>query len=109
MAYDEKLAERVRTLISGAPGVVEKKMFGGVGFILHGNMACGIHKDSLVVRIGPEKYADVVMQPQIRPFDITGRPMKGWILVDQAGVIEDADLQHWVEQGLSFAGTLPPK
>ena len=109
MAYDEGLAQRVREIMFDEPGLVEKKMFGGVGFMLYGNMACGVNKDDLIVRVGPEQGGQAVMQPHARPFDITGRPMKGWVMVDPDGVAADEDLQAWTAQGINFARTLPPK
>ncbi|UCC51246.1 MAG: TfoX/Sxy family protein [Anaerolineaceae bacterium] len=109
MAYDEGLAQRVRDIMIDEPGLVEKKMFGGVGFMLDGNMACGVNKEDLIVRVGPENYDQAVIQPHTRPFDITGRPMKGWVMVAPAGVTADEDLQAWVNRGINFARTLPPK
>ncbi len=109
MAYDEGLAHRVRGIINDEPGMVEKKMFGGVGFLLNGNMACGVNKDDLIVRVGPDSYAQAVIQPNARPFDFTGRPMKGWVMVGPDGVSADDDLQSWVAQGVRFAQSLPPK
>lgn len=109
MAYDEGLAHRVMTLLSGQSGLVEKKMFGGVGFIINGNMACGVNKDDLIVRVGPDNYEQALSQPNSRPFDFTGRPMKGWVMVDQDGISSDQDLQNWVAQGVEFAQSLPPK
>ncbi len=109
MAYDESLAYRVRYLLADQPAMVEKKMFGGVGFILDGNMACGVNKDDLIVRVGLDNYPQAVIQPHARPLDITGRPMNGWVMIDPDGVINDQDLQHWVSLGVDFARTLPPK
>jgi hypothetical protein len=109
MAYDEGLAQRVRDIMFDEDGLVEKKMFGGVGFMLNGNMACGVNKEDLIVRVGPEQYEQAVMHPNTRPFDITGRPMKGWVMISPAGVNADEDLQDWVAQGTNFARTLPPK
>ena len=109
MAYDEGLAQRVRDIMVDETGLVEKKMFGGVGFMLDGNMACGVNKEDLIVRVSPEQGGQAVIQPHARPFDITGRPMKGWVMVSPAGVNADADLQDWVAQGINFARTLPPK
>ena len=109
MAYNEQAAQRVRETIGNQPGLVEKKMFGGVGFILHGNMACGISKDDLIIRVGPNNYSDAVMRPHAHPFDITGRPMKGWIMVSLTGYANDEDLADWVQTGVEFALTLPPK
>jgi hypothetical protein len=109
MAYDEGLAQRVRESMADQPGLVEKKMFGGVGFMLQGNMACGVNGDDLIVRVGPDNYAENVMRPDARPFDFTGRPMKGWVVVEPAGVEADDDLDDWIAQGVSFALSLPPK
>lgn len=109
MAYNEGLAQRIREMLDEQPGNVEKKMFGGVGFIIHGNMACGVHKDTLVVRVGPERYQDALAKPHTRPFDITGRSMKGWVMVASDGYEMDEALQNWVQQGVEFALSLPPK
>ena len=109
MAYDEGLAQRVRVLLEGHPGYVEKKMFGGVGYMLRGNMACGVNKDDLIVRVGPDRYEEALAQPVARVFDMTGRPMKGWVVIEPQGVAEDEDLEDWVQQGVDFALTLPPK
>ena len=109
MAYDEGLAHRVRDIINDEAGLVEKKMFGGVGFMLDGNMACGVNKDDLIVRVGPDRDEQALIQPHTRPFDITGRPMKGMIYVDEAGYDSDEDLQAWIDRGLAFVTELPPK
>jgi hypothetical protein len=109
MAYDEGLALRVRDLLEGQPGFEEKKMFGGVGYMLRGNMACGVNKEDLIVRVGPERYEEALAQPVARVFDMTGRPMKGWVVVEPQGVEEDEDLEGWVQQGVDFALTLPSK
>jgi TfoX/Sxy family transcriptional regulator of competence genes len=108
MAYDLKLAERIRTHLAGVP-VVEKKMFGGVGFLLNGNLACGVNKDDLIVRVDPEKHDALLKKPHAKPFAITGKPMKGWLLVDPKGCKTDEQLSTWVKQGIEFASTLPPK
>ena len=109
MAYDEGLATRVREALTTAVGVTEKKMFGGVGFMLGGNMACGVLGDELVVRVGPEAYSTALARPAARPFDFTGRPMAGWVLVGSEGIAEDHELEDWVAAGVAFAGTLPAK
>jgi len=85
MAYDEKLARRMRDELKGIP-FVEKKMFGGVGFLLHGNMACGVYKENMIVRVDPAKHVSLLKKPGARPFDITGRPMKGWVMVEPDGL-----------------------
>lgn len=109
MAYDEGLAERIRETLDEQPNLVEKKMFGGVGFMLQGNMACGVHKDMLIVRVGPERYEGTMSYPHTLPFDMTGRAMKGWVMVEPGGFESDADLKDWVKQGVDFSLTLPPK
>ena len=109
MAYDEGLAHRTREVLGERVGLVEKKMFGGVGYMLNGNMACGVHKDALVVRVGPEAHEAAMAQPHTKPFDITGRVMKGWVMVMPAGYEGDEELESWVHQGIEFALTLPPK
>jgi TfoX/Sxy family transcriptional regulator of competence genes len=77
MAYDELLAVRMRAALGPLPNLVEKKMFGGVGFLINGNMACGVHKNNMIVRVGPAKYKEALARPHTRPFDMTGRPMSG--------------------------------
>ena len=109
MAYDEGLAQRVRVLLEGKSDLDEKKMFGGVCFLLHGNMACGILNESLIVRVGPEKYENALKLPHTRKFDITGKPMKGWVMVSPEGHTNDERLSYWIEQGVVFALTLPVK
>ena len=109
MAYDEGLAQRIQELLAGRPGLVEKKMFGGVGYMLHGNMACGVNKDDLIVRVAPDSNDELLARPHARQFDLTGRPMKGWILVAAAGYESDADLQEWVDLGVAYALSLPAK
>ena len=108
MAYNEKLAERIRAELSGIP-VVEKKMFGGVGFLLHGNMACGVHKQNMIVRVDPEKHNALLKKPHARPFDITGKPMKGWLVVHADGLKTAKQLSTWAKEGVTFALTLPAK
>ncbi len=109
MAYDEVLAQRTRQILAGLPGLVEKRMFGGIGFMLQGNMACGVNGDDLIVRVGLERYDQTLARPGARPFDMTGRAMKGWVAVGPDGLGSDEKLQEWVEQGVDFALTLPPK
>ena len=109
MAYDEGLAERVRDLFDSAPDVVEKKMFGGVAFMVAGNMACGIIGDELLVRVARDDYDSTLALPYARQMDMTGRPMRGFVVVDAEGVAEDADLEEWVVRGIDFVETLPPK
>ena len=110
MPYDQSLAMRIRTTLEVCPGFVEKKMFGGVGFMLRGNMACGVQGDDLIVRVGAENNATALTQPYVRPFMVMpGKPMAGWILVAPEGITTAQDLQQWVERGFEYASTLPEK
>jgi TfoX/Sxy family transcriptional regulator of competence genes len=90
------------------PGLVEKQMFGGLAFLLHGNMVCGVRGDDLSVRVAAEEAEAALGEPGARPFDLTGRPMKGWLLVDANGHVEDDDLRRWVDRRLAYANSLPP-
>jgi TfoX/Sxy family transcriptional regulator of competence genes len=109
MAYDENLAQRIRSHLTGVPGLVEKKMFGGVGFMINGNMACGVNGSDLILRVDSDRYEQIISQPHVRIFDMTGRPMKGWVLVAPGGTSSEEALKSWIQQGVSFALTLPPK
>ena len=111
MAYDEGLAQRVREALDELqpPGLVEMKMFGGIGFMVQGNMACGVHREALIVRVGAERHEEALARPHTRPFDITGRPMRGWAMVAPDGYESDQHLGDWIREGVDFALTLPPK
>jgi TfoX/Sxy family transcriptional regulator of competence genes len=109
MAYDENLARRIRSEIGPLPGLVEKKMFGGIGFLVRGNMACGVHGDDLIARVGLGRYEEALARPHAKPFDMTGRPMSGWVMVTPAGVAKDEDLRAWVQEGIETALSLPAK
>ncbi len=109
MAYDETLAARVRTAIAMTPGLSEKKMFGGLCFLVFGNMCCGVVGDELMVRVGPDNYEEALAQPHAREMDFTGRPLKGMVYVGVAGLKSDESLAQWVEKGLAFASSLPHK
>ncbi len=109
MAYDVNLARRIRDEIGPMPGLEEKKMFGGTGFLVQGNMACGVHGADMIVRVGAEHYDEALSNPYVKVFDMTGRPMAGWVMVAAGGVGEDDDLRAWVQQGLEYALSLPPK
>ncbi|MFO0866573.1 MAG: TfoX/Sxy family protein [Gemmataceae bacterium] len=109
MAFDETFAGRIRDAISRRKGIEEKKMFGGIGYLLNGNMLVGIWKDSLIVRLGPDNYDDALLEPHVREFDITGRPMKGWVMVEPEGVEDDEQLAGWIDRALKFVKTLPKK
>lgn len=109
MPYDAKLAERIRKLVLRRAQITEREQFGGVGFLYRGNMAVGVIGHDLLVRVGPDQDAASLKKPHTRPFALTGRPSKGWILVAPDGLKSAAGLGKWVELGLAFAKTLPPK
>jgi TfoX/Sxy family transcriptional regulator of competence genes len=109
MAFDESLAARVRDALARERGLEEKAMFGGVGFLLHGNMLVGVWKDTLIVRVGPADHAAALAEPHVRVFDITGKPMKGWVMVEPEGVEDDNRLRAWIERAGRFVTTLPSK
>jgi TfoX/Sxy family transcriptional regulator of competence genes len=109
MAYSKPLADDVRMRIGRHTGVTEREMFGGIGFMVEGNMAVGVSGDELMVRVGKDAYEEALSRPGVHPFDMSGREMKGWILVSPAGLDTDAALDSWIEQGVAFAGSLPPK
>lgn len=109
MAYDEHLAERIRAALSAVPGVGERKMFGGLAFMLGGHMACGVVGEQLLVRVGPEGYEAALAQPHAREMDFTGRPLRGFVYVSPEGIDSEGDLRAWVERGARFAQSLPPK
>ena len=109
MAYDETLAERIRDYLADISDVTERKMFGGIAFMLSGNMAVGVSGDEMMVRIPPEEHDELIAEPGVRDFDLSGRAMKGWILVSGERLAEESDLAHWIGIGTGFAGSLPPK
>ncbi|HDD61297.1 MAG: RNA methyltransferase [Chloroflexota bacterium] len=109
MTLDEGLAQRIRDQISDHAGYEEKRMFSGIGFLLKGNMACGVNKENLIIRVGPDYYQEALSKPNAKIFDMTGRPMTGWIVVTEADYQKDADFQEWVDRGVAFALTLPAK
>lgn len=107
MAYDEKLAERVRNALAARSRVTEKKMFGGLAFLVSGRMCCGILGDTLMVRVGPERYAAALSRPHARPMDFTGRPLTGFVYVAPMGFRSKQALTKWVDCGVEFASALP--
>ncbi|MHB8856197.1 MAG: TfoX/Sxy family protein [Bellilinea sp.] len=109
MAYDHNLAQRIFEILQGMPALDEKKMFGGVGYLIHGNMAVGVHGNDLMVRVGPENHTEAMRRPHTRPFDMTGRPMSGWLVVGAAGIQDPAVLAEWIQLGVTYAQSLPPK
>lgn len=109
MAYDEQLAERIRATLADTAGIGERKMFGGIAFLHHGNMVCGVVAETLMLRLGPERAEAALDEPHVRPMDFTGRPMRGMVYVDPPGFATDEALAEWVGRAMDFAATLPPK
>jgi TfoX/Sxy family transcriptional regulator of competence genes len=110
MAYDETLAERIRQALARRKNVGEKKMFGGVGFLLNGNLLVGVRKHSLLVRIGPQESNEALEEAHVSEFKMTGRgSMKGWVVVGLAGVESDEQLSDWIKRAVRFVATLPAK
>lgn len=109
MAYDENLAGRIRRRLARRKGIIERKMFGGLAFMMNGNMLCGVVKDTLMVRVHPEQYERLLKEPHARPMDFTGRPLKGFVYVDYKGPQTEAVLQKWLKRALDFVSTLPAK
>ena len=109
MPYDEELDRRIKKIVSRWAGTNDKKMFGGVCHLINGNMFCGVHKEFLILRLGREKSENALKLPDVRPFDITGRPMQGWVMVASDGYKRDQDLKTWLDQAKEFVKTLPTK
>lgn len=109
MVYDERLADRIRKMLARQKGLTEKKMFGGIAFMLNGNMCCGVVKNNLVLRIGPKNYEKALAEPHMRPMDFTGRPLRGFVFVDPSGYQTDEDLAKWVKRAVDFVSSLPAK
>ena len=109
MPYDEALAERVLDLLVDQQGLAERRMFGGLAFMLHGNMSVGVTGDELMVRVGADAYEQALTLPHAREMDFTGRAMRGFVFVEPAGLAGDDDLEAWVRRGVDFALSLPPK
>ena len=109
MAYSDELAERIRDAIGDRPGVRERKMFGGVAWMVNGNMAVGVIGEDLMVRLERGEAEQAMAEEHVEPMEFTGRPLGGFILVEAAGIDEDPDLGRWVDAGADHAETLPPK
>ena len=109
MAYDETVAKRVRSALGRTPDVVEKRMFGGIEFMVRGNMCCGVIGDRLMLRVGPKGYETALSRPHARAMDLTGKPMKGLVYVEPAGFASVADLEVWIARAMEFARSLPAK
>ena len=109
MAYDTQLAERVRAIVGVRQGLTERKMFGGIAWMVNGNMACGVLGDELIVRLSGEDRDRALAEPDTRAFDMTGRPMRGFVVVGGHSIAQDDQLRGWVEAGADYASSLPPK
>src|SRR5438874_12689387 len=109
MPLDESLAARIRASLARKKRIKEKKMFGGLGFLLNGNMLAGVWKNSLIVRLSPEEATDALLEPHVGAFDITGKPMKGWILVDRDSVTDESAVKTWINRAVKFVAKMPAK
>jgi TfoX/Sxy family transcriptional regulator of competence genes len=109
MPYNKDLEARIQKIVSSWKHTDSKKMFGGICHLLGGNMFCGVYKDFLILRLGAQKAAEALKLPFVKPFDITGKPMKGWVLVEEPGFRGEKDLKDWLEQAKGFAKTLGSK
>jgi len=109
MPYDEKLAKRIDRLLAESPGVSRKNMFGGICYLLKGNMFSGIYRESLILRLGEKGAAEALKSGHVRPMDITGRPMKGWVMVDPEGFRSENELDEWLNEAAGYADGLPAK
>jgi hypothetical protein len=109
MAYGETLAACIQKVLGKRAGLTEKRLFGGLAFLLRGNMCVGVHGSDMIVRLAPEETDAAVAERDVPVFDLTGRPMKGWALVETAGVASDAALETWIDRAAKFAESLPAK
>jgi TfoX/Sxy family transcriptional regulator of competence genes len=109
MAFDEALADRVRSVLGERKGITERKMFGGLAFLLDGNMCCGVLKDQIMLRLGEEGAGEALTRPHTRPMDFTGKPMKSMVYLDPVGFASEGDLRAWVERAVAYVSELPAK
>ena len=109
MAFDEALAGRIRQRLARRRNVEERKMFGGIGFLLNGNLLVGVWKDRLIARLGSDEGEEALKEPHVKEFDITGRPMRNWVLVGPGGVNGDDQLAEWIQRATKFVRALPAK
>lgn len=109
MAYDEAIADEIRARIGGHPGLVEKQMFGGIAFMINGNMAVGVAGEELMIRVGEAAHDEAVAEPGARIFDMGARPMRGWVLVGAEGFADDDAFDAWIDRGVACAEGLPSK
>jgi TfoX/Sxy family transcriptional regulator of competence genes len=107
--YSKSLSARIRQALGRRTDIEERRMFGGIGFLLHGNMCVGVWQNSLIVRLGPEIGPAALSEPHVLPFDVTGRPMKGWAMVEAEGLDTDDQLDAWIQRSIEFVATLPAK
>jgi len=107
--YSKSLSDRIRRVLGTQTGHDEKKMFGGVCFLLHGNICVGVWQNSLIVRLGPEQGLAALSEPHVKPFDVTGRPMKGWAMIEPDGIDTDDRLNSWIQRAVEFVASLPAK
>lgn len=109
MAYDEDLADRLRSALSEHPDLAERKMFGGIAFMSAGHMCCGVTGEDAMLRVGPDAYEAALAEPHAREMDFTGKPLRGYVYVAPEGLASDRDLEAWVGKAVRFVRTLPPK
>jgi len=109
MAYDVEVDSRIRRVIKTWGNSSSKKMFGGTCHLLNGNMFCGVYREFLILRLGEKGSAEALMNPFVKPMDITGKPMKGWVMVEKQGIENDEELSAWLEKARAFAMSLPSK
>jgi hypothetical protein len=108
MAYDEAVAARIRQALTGKEGLTEKKMFGGLAFLMNGNMLVGVMGDRLLVRTGPREHSNALKRPHVAPMTFTGKPMRGFVVVEPAGFAGGQELRSWISLALGFVRELPP-
>jgi len=109
MPYNKNIDERVAAIVSRWSGTERRKMFGGVCYLLSGNMVCGVYKEYMILRLGEKGAGEALRSTHVRPFDITGRPMKGWVMVQEGGFKTKDELKDWLEEARDFVKTLPEK
>lgn len=109
MPYNQDIETRINKVTRRWKGIDSKKMFGGICCLLNGNMVCGVYKDFLILRLGETEASAAMQNPQVKAFDITGRPMKGWVMVAEEGIGDDAQMKEWLQKAKKFAAGLPPK
>lgn len=109
MPFDQKLAMRLAEVMAERPGMVENRMMGGFGYLLYGNMCVGIHKDTLLIRVGTDVAEEILKRPHVRPMDLTGRVMRGWATIEPGAILDRDSLEEYCELAIAFVSTLPKK